>query len=146
MASKLGWGKKLPQTLGIRGMWDGKYKHCQGAHRIVSLGKITVSFHKNPLGDWARNLIIYVVLRGHSSYPLRTQPENTASKPSAHATGFNTKINYLCKLTRVCTLNGNQATISSHSWPEASRLLSLPPSRGQQTVGNRRGLSRRLRH
>lgn len=31
-------------------MWDwevdGKYQHCQGAHRIVSLGKITVSFHK----------------------------------------------------------------------------------------------------
>lgn len=43
-------GEKLLQTLGIGGMlgWkvNGKQKRFQGAHRIVSLGKITVSFHK----------------------------------------------------------------------------------------------------
>lgn len=43
-------GEKLPQTLGIGGMWDWevvwKHKRFQGAHRIGSLGKITVSFHK----------------------------------------------------------------------------------------------------
>lgn len=36
------------------------------------------------LGDWARNLIIYMVLKGHSPYPLRTQPV----KPGANATRF----------------------------------------------------------
>lgn len=29
-----------------------------------------------PLGDWARNVIIYVVLRGHNPYPPRTLPAN----------------------------------------------------------------------
>lgn len=33
-----------------------------------------------PVGDWARNLIIYVVLRGHNPYSQRTQPVTQEQK------------------------------------------------------------------
>lgn len=89
-----------------------------------------------PLGDWARNLIIYMVLRGHNPYPLRTQlVKQEQTRPS-----FTTRATPPCPTaspTRACSHSPTRETRPRGDlpWPLAAAAAApfprLPPGPGR---------------
>lgn len=122
----------VPQMLGIGGVgvWEvgGKHKCSLGARRRSHWVKLQMLVTIKPFRGLGRTFNNLCSPKTAQFTPTENT-ENTTSKPSTHATGFNTEISvlpHLCKLTHVCTLNGDLATFSHRTRPAAPELLSLP--------------------